>query len=276
MTSKLVFRALAALVSISAAAQSVDLSYWSISGAQQSELQIENGIVLPTNAQLYQQVTGYGVTLKLASLPIFSADPADMPVLELGKNALAFVKENDVGIIKLIQGEAQPVALSSIIALNSDGRPSESLELVVTLRAAEMILTINDSVTIYANEPLSNGTAIVLSSGASHDWAIQTLSVTTGPEVAVASAEHDSDRNILDEHTPNRAQIERNQGPAITINTDVTGTASGDTDSSAVSRENLGENRRNTLEVFTPSSVRRGRSAAIRAAMAEVSKGERP
>lgn len=256
------------LLSISAlrADPVINLSEWGAGDTSTSELVQNNKLVLPAGAQLYRVVTGGGVTFKITSTPIFSTEPEEVAILEFGTNALAFMQSSEIGRIILLQGDLEPQFLSYEIALDDTGRAAEVLALNLTQRGQSLFLSTQGQTLQLVSEPLTETTEIVLSSGANQSWEISELRVTTEPQYTAGSAATrepggSSSGDVTDQTSEASSP---NSLPGIPEEAaDDASSAVGGSTSADVQQAH----RRVRLEVFTPPAVRRGRSAAVRAAL---------
>lgn len=246
----------------------INLDEWGAGETAPAELIQNNTLILPAGTQLYRNVTGGAVTLQITSTPTFSSDPEEVALLEIGSNALALSQTAGTGHLILLPGDLKPQTLSYAIALDENDRPTEPLNLSLTQRGSALFLTLQGQTQRIATDPLPENTQIVLSTGARHDWRIQTLILTTEPLIITEEENPVGSGGSSSSNTPDpTSKGTSGNSPSANSGTSASDTSAttGDSASSDVQKNH----RPVRLEVFTPPAVRRGRSAAVRAALAQ-------
>jgi hypothetical protein len=190
-------------------------------------------------------------------------------VVELGDAALVLARKGDSGRLFLVLGEQVPRELPVTFALDAEGRSVDAIALDFTRTSSVVSVTALGQTVDFsvsprlADEPLP----MVLSAGGGMAWSIQRLVaklITADPVVvpktavvvavavsnAPAGQDHGSAQPVLWDGMPNFATMPKASAVG-TMNKDVSASA--------------GKSSRNTLEIYTPPSIRQGRSKAIRA-----------
>lgn len=254
----------------------INLQAWHTGDASGQSLTQDEALILPAGAQLYRTITGAGITLRITSNPVFSAEPDEVAILEFGTNAFAFTQTADTGRITLLQGDRDPKTLSYIIALDETDHAIEPLSLELTQRGDTLFVTAHGETLQVASEPLAGTTPIVLSTGASQNWTINELSVTSeplsGPEPTGVNGTNPASSTGSASQTSITSPATLLPGLTSGLTSDPTAA----TDSalsptaSATAGVTADPEPVPTLEIFTPPPVRHGRAEAVRIRLTRV------
>lgn len=251
-----------------------DMAAWSVIGADKEELMRPDGnLDLTANAQMYRSINGSRVTVQIDSNPVYGTTTIDLPVLELGDAALAFVRSESAGKLMLILGNNPALQLPFEIALDADHRSEQPLGITLSRLGDTVAVSLLGQTLQFPGGPSVNAQEIVLSAGATQSWAIQKLSILS--ELPILESIDDKiahDENSAENLTENRTQQARERALAAQMHLGtVRSGESGQIDAKA-SAEDSPPTRRVRLQVFTPSSVRHGRVHLVRQAALKAAK----
>ncbi len=241
-----------------------DLASWSVLGADKNQLTDEATLSLPAGAQLYRTVSSGGITLAVQSSPAFGLRAADLPVVELGDAALAFLRDGETGKLVLVLGDNPALTLPYEFALAGDGHSQEPLNLTLSRAGATVAVTTRGQTLHFPAGYSARPQEIVLSAGAGQAWPIQGLALTavTNQDASNArSSDSTSDQGNADQVRQQATKPTATTG-AIASESSATSVASSGT---AITTAETPP-RVITLEVFTPPSVRLGRATEVRKA----------
>ncbi len=245
----------------------VDPQAWVGEPAPVESLLDQNRLELPAEGQLFRGIGAGNATLTLHSSPVFAIESEDVALLEFGSNAIAFTREGEIGRLTLVQLDQVPQVLDYAVVLGEDFRPVEPLAMTITQRGGDVFLTVQNQIRRFRDSPLSGSAQIVLSAGASEGWSITQLGVTSESlhldETSEGEFSSDEPTKGSDESTPTNRD-EAGTVPADGIGTDERAVLDPE---DSENTEVGSTNRAVRLEVFTPSAVRRSRSAEVRAAL---------
>jgi hypothetical protein len=166
-----------------------DLAPWSVLGADKDKLTQAETLVLPPGAQLYRTISNGRITLEVQSSPVFGQTAADLPVLELGDAAVAFIRTGETGKLVLVLGNNPALTLPFEITLLSDGRSQESLKLTLGREGATVAVTIRGQTLHFPAGYTDKPQEIVLSAGESQAWPIQALALAVVADQGVTIAD---------------------------------------------------------------------------------------
>jgi len=77
---------------------------------------------LPAGAQLVRSFVANALAVNVTSRPVFGQDSADWPVLEIGPDALVFLRQGAEGHLALVLGGKTPQLLPISVKLDSSGQ----------------------------------------------------------------------------------------------------------------------------------------------------------
>lgn len=249
------------------------LAGWTLVGAELPAILGQAELTLPANAQLVRSVVANEIALQAVSRPLIGEAAGDWPVWELGDAALVFHRHEDSGRLLLVLGDQPPQELAFTFALDAEGRSLAPLAVGFARDNAEVRVTLNGLTQTFPASAISDTMSdIVVSAGDTQPWAFQRLEVTVvaadpvaAPKTAVAGPF--APAQVGSENFPaGRPPV--GGGPVASFSFGQQGMpprpeapAGGQTPVSATVA------RRSGLEVYTPSSVRHGRTKMVRAAV---------
>jgi hypothetical protein len=239
------------------------LAGWSFTGSDSAPNPGDEHLSLPPNAQLARSFVTTELAVKLVTRPVFSAEPANWPILEIGQSALIFRRKGNDGELALAWDENAPVSLPFTIELDDDGHSAEPLTLLFTRRGAVTVRLNGQSLTVPA-APLSGAPVqVVISAGASDPWTLESMAVvlTTAenpPDAPVIPAEPGASAGP-------EALLARRRLVAAGLIPEFSFTLPSDLTAPSEPPGMAEKRAPNALEVFTPPSVRQGRADVIRA-----------
>lgn len=248
---------------------------WESVGGNIADWAREGELHLPGGGQLSTMIQGRGITLRLVSKPSISSDPKEIPVLEIGATALAIIRENDALVLKVVDAENRTFSVPTQWLLRGDDEVSVPVAIEVTRRNMDLIISCQNQVWTYEVGSMGENTEIVLSAGETEPWVIIELSITTEPVLESSSVTQDGVAfRSSQSDNDTRSAIGRDQHDVSLIATeDSQKEAVGGSEQAVTSEKTNGSI---SLDVFTPPSVRRSRSALVRTVLirAETEKKE--
>lgn len=250
----------------SVAAQNI--AAWSTVGGNPPNIEGDQVLTVRADSQLARSFAANQLGVHFATKPFFGAQAEACPVIELGSLALVFMANGQTGSLVLVPVDEKTVTLPVSIPLSSDGHSVEVVKVSLIAAGGMARITVGEHTQTASLDGSAGGLLdIVVSAGSRADWSFEEFTIatvedgagTTGSGAAVAAAGENRGQSIL-----KRTGSPREAGGALGAADLTQGTANGaDKESKSLSTT------ASTLEVFTPPSVRHGRSEAARAAAFE-------
>lgn len=239
------------------------LAGWSAAGKTPTYVQEAGLLVLPADAQLARAIAGSEFTLTLNSRPAFGTSAGACPVLEVGSAALVFMHDGQAGVLVLVNGEKSAEVLPGSVSLDADGRAEEELKFTVEVSAQVARLQWGGRQVQIPLGESEGRLPVLLTAGTEADWFITGLALKQAAG-STQTATSESGSATVATTTPAPS------GSATATASD--GRQPGDLGSGSPDARPTSETQPSasatgsTLEVFTPPSVRQGRSESARAA----------
>lgn len=247
---------------------SENLADWTLLRVERTAFRKLNGFSLPAQAQMARSFHSVAVTVQLVTQPVIGEAPEDWPVLELGHAAVVLTRHGNIGQLTVVIGEESPQSLPFTFALDDEGRSVEilTIRLVHSDSGVSIALGTNSpgiSYSTTASRPLD----LIISAGANQQWDLLGLYGSwVVPDQIVAPSNRGGKAAGGDTliagltSTDGKFPSDRVVG-YIGLSTISTSKAKG-----AVSTAGV-PSQATTLEIYSPPTVRLGRSAAVRSAM---------
>lgn len=242
------------------------LGAWKIVGTAPQTLSGQDDLTLPAGAQLAHTFAATSVTFQVTTKPALGPNPEDWPVLEIGGAALVFVRDGAQGKLLLVVGEGPATMLPWHFALDGEGLSAEVLTLSFGRQEAEVSIGMSGQMLQFPVPPASTMETVV-SAGATQPWVFQELTVTVATADPVSSTPFDTGFDSSAAQTFGSVSTVRVAAGGISISAQpaLTDSPAGRGTTTVSPGPTTGHTR---LEIFTPSSVRRGRAHQARAAAA--------
>ncbi len=239
------------------------LAGWTVVGAEPGVLAAGPQLILPAGAQLNREFPASAVILHLVSRPILSAATAEWPILEVGPVALALIGPGAPGRLVLVVNEDSVIDLPWPVVMDQKN-PAVDLILAYDPVTGAGLIGLKDQLKSFAGTPSAKPVEVVLSAGAHAPWPQDLLSVlllTDDPPDARSGG-----KGGKSDPSTATAKLKSALGSLL----DPTGAAKSTpgVSSGAAAGAALDPEPVSTLEIFTPPSVRRGRSEEVRAIVA--------
>lgn len=254
------------------------LEGWTVFGTEKAALSTTAGLSLPSGAQLYRPVGAANVTVRMKSSPAFAATADELPVLEVGPAALVFLNQAGIGRLVLVLESSAPLALPFAFALDANGRSAEPLAVTLGWRGTSVVVAVDWQTLHFPAGPHVGAREIMISAGAGAAWPIAGLEVEEIPATGTVPPDLDGhspaptaeEKPVMPSAPSARSPSAQLVAEAAVGAPQVESTNRGGASAKPVRQRNRG------LELYSPSAVRRGRTAEVRAAVAEqVSRPER-
>ena len=228
-------------------------------------LSAQTQLSLPANAQLVRTFPSSKIALQIVTQPMIGEKSGDWPVLELGAASLVFSRNGSTGKLILVVGDQTPRDLPITYGLDANGRSLGVLTISFSRNGNELTVeSANQKLQFPADPAAGLTTEIVASAGASQSWSLQNFSVLVGSVDPVPLPDFASGPTSV-------------QKTAAAVAVDFSVGGNGPTPADIISAALAAKNGRTpkasapandgtTLEIYTPPSVRHGRTAAVRAA----------
>jgi hypothetical protein len=243
------------------------LGGWTLVGADQAALGQSTVLTLPAGAQVARSFPLGDVTVTAASKPTFGDNAEDWPTVELGAATLVFARNGDKGQLLLVIGDQAPVALDLSIRLDVNGRSVEPVAISLSYSAGTMTLSANDQTlrlpASFENEASAN---VILSAGSMHAWTLDSMQVAVTGK-AVFDSSGNAGANAGSSSNGDKASQGSTTSPGGGLQSSVGGSANGVMASSAEKSPAASSRGTTGLEIYTPPSVRLGRTDAVRTAL---------
>lgn len=241
------------------------LAGWSVVGAEKNALSAGHQLVLPAGAQINREFSSQAVIVHLVSRPVLAEAAAEWPILEVGPVALALIGQGAQGRLVLVVNEDRVIDLPWPVVTDQKN-PAVELILAYDPLTGGGLIGLKDKLKSFAGSPSIKPVEVVLSAGQHAAWPQDLLSV-----LLLAS-----DSPPLDVRTDGKggnspqyaatAKLKSALGRLLEPTGAASTTAGGSSGTSASAAPDLAPV--STLEIFTPPSVRRGRSEDVRAIVA--------
>lgn len=243
---------------------------WSGPGAPSGSTSGQTRFTLSAGGQIARTFPARILSVHLTTQPVFGVESDEWPVLELGSTSLVFVREDSIGRLVIVMGEAIPVALPFDIPLDPTGRSIEELTILLEQMEDSMLIVMSNQ---SKRQPLVTSIkvplSIVASAGASSEWEFDQLAVAVSTPDIDTSSNTQTTNKITDWSSSGSNFAHRAQTTIQLGNTTGHLPAPYDLKKAASGAGNHGST---ALEVFTPPSVRHGRADGVRAALANSKK----
>ncbi len=241
---------------------------WSVVGEALSNVDGNQVLTVRADNQWARSYATRQLGVHLATKPFFGAQADACPVIEIGSLALVFMANGQTGSLVLAPGEEKAVTLPVSIPLDSNGHSVEAVKVSLIAAGGIARITVGEHTQTANLDSSPDGLlGIVVSAGNSADWSFEEFTITTVDDGVGTEGLGAPDAAPGEDHDQSALKRTGSQGDEVgaSVAADLTqGTANGaDKDSKSL------PTTASTLEVFTPPSVRHGRSEAARAAAFE-------
>lgn len=245
-----------------------EISTWSVVGGSGDQL-LKDGEawLIGPDVQIIRTIIGEKTILQIESRPLFGTVAAELPVIELGDVALTFLRNGSEGKLVLVLGRNPAITLPFKVPLADDGRSEQPLDITFSRIGETVAINVHDQTMHFPGGLAGALYEIVLSAGSSHSWPIRGLTVIG--ELQVHAAVADTRSHGKDEAENQALQVRKR---AIEVQANVASLSAIEAAKSTSLRDERASDARakqRGLEVFTPSSVRRGRADQVRQAAVE-------
>ena len=241
------------------------LADWTVVGAEPGALASGSQLTLPAGAQLNRVFPSSAVILHLVSRPVLAETAADWPILEVGPVALALIGQGALGRLVLVVNKDSVIDLPWPVVTDQKN-PAVDLSLAYDPVTGVGLIGLKDKLKSFAGSPSVKPVEVVLSAGQNSAWPQDLLSVLLLTDDIPAP---DARSGGQEGNSPQRAATAKLKS-ALDNLLNLTGAANptpGGSSGTAANAATLPEPVAR-LEIFTPPSVRRGRSEEVRAIIA--------
>lgn len=154
------------------------LAGWILTGADLDAMSRFPSLALPSGAQLARSFQARGLGINLAARPVFGDAPEEWPVVQIGTNAIAFIRSGDRGALVLLIGTQSPIALPFSFALDEQGRMPDDLQLAFVVNDDTVGVSAQDQMATYPIG-VAEGSAIevALAAGRNYDLPVSSLEI---------------------------------------------------------------------------------------------------
>lgn len=235
-----------------------DFAGWNILRASPQSLAWEGRLRLPPGAQLSQTFPSNAAILHVGTQVRFSTDASEWPIMAVGPAALTLIRRGEQGRVMLVLNETAVTELPWSVPLDESGQAKVDLILAVDSLSGEVLVGHQEELQSFRFSPIEATTEVFFANGSVGSWTFdlaEMLVFSSDPQEQMSSAK------ARGESVSERASAKNLA--ALAKQFQIHGKAALPTPAGATSSvADIGPVDRPKVEVFTPSSVRRGRILA--------------
>lgn len=165
---------------------------WNAAGAR-PEFSAEAPLVIPRDSGIARAFTAPVLAVEFDSKPFFGIEATDIPAIEIGQAALAFVRHDQVGSLVLFTGREAATArwLPMSIPLDTAGRSAKPVNVIFGLALSSALVAVDNEPALVFPLAASRASSsdVAVSAGARELWAFQNLTVVTSTESQAVPAD---------------------------------------------------------------------------------------
>lgn len=241
------------------------LEAWTVLGADRRAIIEQEHLILPAGSEIGRAFPSQTVILRLLTRPVFSESPAEWPILEVGPATLALISKDGQRRAVLVIGEQVSLDLP-VSAPEYDQSAGTDLILAYDPETGAGLIRLQDSIRSFEAGQNAKPVEMALLAGSNSNWPVEVMEVLLLPNDPAGSEERTSAR----EAEARLRKLIDSRMSALSADGGSGGGSGSGSGSSAAAVENkpTPAGTGSTLEVFTPSSVRRARIETARAIIA--------